>query len=79
MSDVVEDVDTKEKTSSGSGDHDRFAHYVDKVEMTKALIEGTPVKALCGKVWVPSRDPNKYPVCPTCKELFSSLFGSDSD
>lgn len=75
MSDVIEDVDTKEKTSSGSGDHDRFSHYVDKVEMTKALIEGTPVKALCGKVWVPHRDPEKFPICPTCKELFKLLFG----
>lgn len=74
MSDVIEDVDTKEKTSSGSGDHDRFAHYVDKTEMTKALIEGTPVKALCGKVWVPHRDPEKFPICPTCKELFKLLF-----
>ena len=75
MSDVIEDVDTKEKTSSDTGDHDRFSHYVDKVEMTKALIEGTPVKALCGKVWVPHRDPEKFPICPTCKELFKSLFG----
>ena len=75
MSDVIEDVDTKEKTSSDTGDHDRFSHYVDKIEMTKALIEGTPVKALCGKVWVPHRDPEKFPICPTCKELFKSLFG----
>ena len=75
MSDVIEDVDTKEKTSSGSGAHHRFSHYVDKTEITKALIEGTPVKALCGKVWVPHRDPEKFPICPTCKELFKLLFG----
>lgn len=70
------DVDTKTKadTSTGEGDHDVFAHYVDKVEMTKALIEGTPVIALCGKIWVPHRDPEKYPICPTCKELYSLLF-----
>ncbi len=34
---------------------------------------GTPVTALCGKVWVPSRDPQRYPVCPTCKEIWSKL------
>lgn len=79
MSDVVEDVDTKEKTSSGDGDHDRFAHYVNKVDITRALIEGTPVMALCGKIWVPHRDPNKYPVCPTCRELYKSLFDKPSD
>jgi Protein of unknown function (DUF3039) len=32
-------------------------------------IYGTPVRALCGKVWVPGRDPRRYPLCPTCKEI----------
>lgn len=51
------------------GDHDRFAHYVLKSEAAAAYIEGTPVRALCGKVWVPSRDPSRYPLCPECKEI----------
>jgi len=51
------------------GDHDRFAHYVHKADSTRAYVEGTPVRALCGKGWVPSRDPSQYPVCPTCKEI----------
>jgi Protein of unknown function (DUF3039) len=34
---------------------------------------GTPLVALCGKVWVPSRDPKRYPVCPTCKEIHDQL------
>ena len=33
---------------------------------------GTPVVALCGKVWVPSRAPEKFPVCPECKEIWES-------
>jgi hypothetical protein len=52
------------------GDHERFSHYVDKDKVTEAMVLGTPVVALCGKVWVPSRDPKKFPVCPTCKELY---------
>jgi Protein of unknown function (DUF3039) len=52
------------------GDHDRFAHYVEKSKLTEALINGTPVIALCGKVWVPSRDPERFPICPECKRLF---------
>jgi hypothetical protein len=24
-------------------------------------------------VWVPSRDPKRYPVCPTCKEIYEGL------
>ena len=34
---------------------------------------GTPVVALCGKVWVPSRAPEKFPVCPECKEVWESM------
>jgi DUF3039 family protein len=52
------------------GDHERFAHYVDKTKLTEALVVGTPVIALCGKVWVPSRDPKRFPVCPECKRLY---------
>jgi hypothetical protein len=52
------------------GDHERFSHYVDKDKLTEALVMGTPVVALCGKVWVPSRDPKRFPVCPECKRLF---------
>ena len=22
-----------------------------------------------GKVWVPGRNPKRYPICPTCKEI----------
>jgi hypothetical protein len=38
-----------------------------------ALVDGTPIMALCGKIWTPSRDPKKYPVCPECAELFSQI------
>jgi Protein of unknown function (DUF3039) len=53
-----------------AGDHERFAHYADRDKITEAMVTGTPVVALCGKVWVPTRDPKKYPVCPECKRLF---------
>lgn len=59
------------------GDHDRFAHYVNKADAARSYVEGTPVRALCGKIWVPSRDPDRYPVCPTCKEIVDAVFGSD--
>lgn len=55
------------------GDHDRFAHYVRKDKITQAALDGSPVIALCGKVWVPGRDPEKYPVCPQCKEIYDGI------
>jgi hypothetical protein len=68
------------------GDHERFTHivlegYTKKrgkfVALNNSVVEGmvnsTPVRALCGKVWVPGRDPQKYPLCPTCKEIAESM------
>lgn len=55
------------------GDHERFSHYVPKDKLMAAMIEGTPVRALCGKLWVPSRDPERFPVCPQCKEIHETL------
>jgi hypothetical protein len=55
------------------GDHERFAHYVRKERILESAVSGRPVIALCGKVWVPNRDPNKFPVCPTCKEIYEGL------
>lgn len=68
------------------GDHERMAHIVlegvktDDGEFMSAgpsvvegMVNGTPVKALCGKVWVPNRDPKKFPLCPTCKEIAEGM------
>jgi hypothetical protein len=68
------------------GDHDRMAHivlegYTPKaggfVPMGPSVVEGivnrTPVRALCGKQWVPGRDPKRYGLCPTCKEIAQSM------
>jgi len=57
------------------GDHDRYSHYVKKDKILKSALSGKPVIALCGKVWVPGRDPEKFPVCPTCKEIYETLRG----
>ena len=38
--------------------------------MLEARIYGTPLTALCGYVWVPSRDPKQLPVCQECKSIY---------
>lgn len=63
----------EQEQRTDDGDHDRFAHYVRKDRITQAALGGTSVIALCGKVWVPGRDPEKYPVCPECKEIYDGL------
>src|SRR4029078_2815698 len=69
---VDERVDER-TVPTDEGDHERFSHFVDKHKLTEAMVMGTPVVALCGKVWVPSRAPEKFPVCPECKEVWESL------
>lgn len=67
------------------GDHERMSHIVlegfkpeegDYVSagptVVEGMVNGTAVKALCGKIWVPGRDPKRYPLCPTCKEIAES-------
>jgi hypothetical protein len=62
------------------GDEERFAHYAERDKIMEASVFGTPLTALCGKVWVPSRDPSRFPVCPECKDIFEGLEpGSDGD
>jgi hypothetical protein len=55
------------------GDHERFSHFVPKDKIVESAVLGTPVIALCGKVWTPSRDPQKFPICPECKEIYESM------
>jgi hypothetical protein len=69
-------TDAEVRTSSPAprlddGDHDRFAHYVigGSEAIVRSMVTGDPVTALCGKVWVPSRDPERFPVCPECKDI----------
>jgi hypothetical protein len=52
------------------GDHERFSHYAPKDKITEAMVNGTPIRALCGKLWVPSRDASKFPVCPDCQYIY---------
>jgi hypothetical protein len=38
-----------------------------------ARIEGTPLTALCGHVFVPQRDPKNLPLCQQCKEIYDLM------
>jgi hypothetical protein len=55
------------------GDHERFSHYVKKDKIVDSAVSGAPVRALCGKIWTPGRDPEKFPVCPECKKIYDGL------
>lgn len=58
---------------TGTGDHDRFAHYFRKSDIEAAYIEGAEITALCGKKDVPTRDFTQFPVCKTCEEIVNGF------
>ena len=86
MTDVQRTLERVEAPLTEDGDHERYTHIVlegfhledEKFVATgnsvvEGMVNATPVVALCGKTWVPGRDPKKYPVCPTCKEVAASM------
>jgi hypothetical protein len=56
----------------------RYAHYADSVSVTEGYVLGKSVLALCGKLFVPSRDPQKFPICPACKTIIDALYLKDN-
>lgn len=72
--DVIEATDTNiELDEQGN---EKLAHYAEAASVTEAYVLGTPVQAICGKVFIPSRDPEKLRKCPICIEIMDALFYS---
>jgi hypothetical protein len=65
-------------TQLGSG-QGSVAHIADKSKITEAYVAGTPLVALCGYTWVPSKSPKGLPVCAECKELAGLVWGEDAE
>jgi Protein of unknown function (DUF3039) len=66
--DVDQETETSEPTAAHivkAGPGENGAALV-----LEARIMGTPIEALCGFVWVPSRDPKQLPVCQKCKDIY---------
>lgn len=70
------------KTQRGDN-RDRLKHVVmDRDKTREAILMRTPVTALCGKTWVPSRwSPSDAMRCLVCDELARAIYfrppGSD--
>lgn len=69
---------TPRTVPTDGGDHDKYAHYVKKDQITESAITGKAVRAICGKKWVPTRKPDDFPVCPDCKRIYEQLKSSKS-
>jgi hypothetical protein len=72
---LEEQTETNPNYTYEDGDEERFSHYVPKDKLMAAMVDGIPVKALCGKMWVPTRDPDRFPICPNCKDIYEKMKG----
>ena len=76
---VLEHVQTTPVPVTSDGDHDRFAHYVNKKALGDYYLSGVKPTAICGKKWAPGHDPSRYPICPECKAIFGHMQPGDPD
>jgi hypothetical protein len=67
-------TETSPTTADRDTGDDGYAHYARKDEIVRAAVEGGLVTALCGHRFQPVRDPQRFPVCPRCKELAALLW-----
>jgi len=69
LEDLREELGTGEPT---------VAHIVkDPEKVQEAYIMGTPLEALCGHVWVPTKPVKGLPLCEMCKELADAFMNKD--
>jgi hypothetical protein len=68
----VADLDTTE-------DKENATHIVKTkpgenaiAKVTEARIYGFQIEALCGYVWVPSKDPKNHPICSKCQQIYEA-------
>ncbi len=69
----VYDLEVSVRPLVEQGDADKFAHYAKKADIAQAYVEGIAITALCGKHWVPTRDPEKFPLCPECDWVMENV------
>lgn len=48
------------------------AHYAVKGTLAAAVVQGEPVRAICGQWFVPRQDPTDMPVCEECSERYAA-------
>jgi hypothetical protein len=67
-------LDEKVEEHITNSEAPRYAHYAESVSVTEGYVLGKTVVAICGTMFVPSRDPKKFPICPICKEIAEALY-----
>lgn len=75
---MTDTLATTEKIDPETGEP-LIAHIVKKGDDARGYVFGDPIQALCGKTFVPHRDPVGLPVCEACKIEKARLMSSGSN
>ena len=67
---VVERPDTK--PSDPELEDGKVAHIIRKDDQMRGYVLGEEITALCGEKFIPTRDPERYPVCEGCREALTN-------
>lgn len=67
------DTELLPRPAESETDEPEVAHIGRRDDVTRAYITGEAIRALCGVVFVPTRDPSGLPVCPACERVLRGL------
>lgn len=66
-------TDLLEHTTPAQTDEPEVAHYARSEDIARASVTGEPIQALCGVLFVPTRDPSRFPVCEPCAAILAQI------
>ena len=70
---VIERPDTR--LSDPDLEDGKVAHIIRKDDQMRGYVLGEEITALCGQKFIPTRDPDRYPVCEACREVLAAAYG----
>lgn len=73
MTQILDLVETELNQDTESEDNNELAHYAEAASVTEGYVMGTPVQALCGKIFIPSKNPERLKICPICKDIVDEV------
>lgn len=68
------DIATRPEVRLTDGDEsDDHSHIGRAADVNRGYITGEPIEALCGRRFVPHRDPEQFPLCARCAEVLGQI------
>ena len=66
-------VDVRPDLDHTQTDEPKIAHIAPAADVNRAYVTDEAITALCDVVFVPTKNPNRYPVCEPCKAVLDQI------